>query len=181
MNIRQALTVSDLGANQHAANLPNAVDTLRKAEHVARHIFAVAGQEGIRFEGTADSWRQDWLQSERFVLLDVPESLLVERVCGRRTDPETGKVYHLNTNPPPTSEIAVQSLNAGGDASCSVASRNSRMKSPGTRVGRPLGRLPAGRHRRQPPASRSSPHAWRTRLSAPGFHLVNPSGLLADA
>ena len=30
-----------------------------------------------------------------FVLLNVPDSLLVERVVGRRTDPETGKIYHL--------------------------------------------------------------------------------------
>jgi adenylate kinase len=27
--------------------------------------------------------------------------LLVERVVGRRTDPETGKIYHLKYSPPP--------------------------------------------------------------------------------
>ena len=36
-----------------------------------------------------------------FVLLDVPEEVLVERVTGRRTDPETGKIYHMKFNPPP--------------------------------------------------------------------------------
>ena len=36
-----------------------------------------------------------------FLLLEVPDELLVERVIGRRSDPETGKIYHLKYNPPP--------------------------------------------------------------------------------
>ena len=36
-----------------------------------------------------------------FILLDVPEAILVERVTGRRTDPETGAIYHLKYKPPP--------------------------------------------------------------------------------
>jgi adenylate kinase len=36
-----------------------------------------------------------------FVLLNVPDELLVERVVGRRTDPDTGKIYHLKYSPPP--------------------------------------------------------------------------------
>jgi adenylate kinase len=39
------------------------------------------------------------------VLIEVPDQLLEERACGRRTDPETGKIYHLKYNPPPP-EIA---------------------------------------------------------------------------
>jgi adenylate kinase len=35
----------------------------------------------------------------------VPDSLLVERVVGRRMDPETGAIYHLKYNPPPA-EVA---------------------------------------------------------------------------
>ena len=27
--------------------------------------------------------------------------MLIERVVGRRMDPETGKIYHLTYNPPP--------------------------------------------------------------------------------
>lgn len=33
--------------------------------------------------------------------LNVPDSMLVERVVGRRTDPTTGRVYHLTFDPPP--------------------------------------------------------------------------------
>ena len=40
-----------------------------------------------------------------FLLLDVPEEVLVERVTGRRTDPETGKIYHMKFNPPPVDVV----------------------------------------------------------------------------
>ncbi len=39
------------------------------------------------------------------VVLDVPDDVIVERMSGRRTDPETGEVYHVTFNPPPA-EIA---------------------------------------------------------------------------
>ena len=39
------------------------------------------------------------------VALDVPGEAIVTRMSGRRTDPETGKVYHVAHNPPPA-EIA---------------------------------------------------------------------------
>ncbi|HEU0034055.1 MAG TPA: adenylate kinase [Kofleriaceae bacterium] len=35
------------------------------------------------------------------VLIEVPDALLEERATGRRTDPETGTIYHLKYNPPP--------------------------------------------------------------------------------
>lgn len=37
------------------------------------------------------------------VLIDVPEDALVRRLSGRRTDPETGRVYHVDHNPAPAS------------------------------------------------------------------------------
>lgn len=35
------------------------------------------------------------------LLLEVPDELIVERITGRRSDPETGAIYHLKFNPPP--------------------------------------------------------------------------------
>ena len=35
------------------------------------------------------------------LLLEVPDGLIEERVCGRRTDKATGQIYHLKYNPPP--------------------------------------------------------------------------------
>ena len=38
---------------------------------------------------------------DRVLLIEVPDSLIVERIVGRRTDPQTGTIYHLTFNPPP--------------------------------------------------------------------------------
>jgi adenylate kinase len=39
------------------------------------------------------------------VLIEVPDELIVERGVGRRTDPETGKIYHLKFDPPPADVV----------------------------------------------------------------------------
>lgn len=39
------------------------------------------------------------------LLLEVPDQLIVDRITGRRSDPETGEIYHLVFSPPPA-EIA---------------------------------------------------------------------------
>ena len=39
------------------------------------------------------------------VLIKVPDALIVKRITGRRSDPVTGAIYHLEFNPPPP-EIA---------------------------------------------------------------------------
>jgi len=40
------------------------------------------------------------------VLIEVPDALLEERAVGRRTDPETGTIYHLKYNPPPAAIVS---------------------------------------------------------------------------
>lgn len=40
------------------------------------------------------------------VLIEVPDALLEERAVGRRSDPETGAIYHLKYNPPPADIVA---------------------------------------------------------------------------
>ena len=41
------------------------------------------------------------VELDAVVLIEVPDALLEERAVGRRTDPETGTIYHLKYNPPP--------------------------------------------------------------------------------
>ncbi|KAL0211430.1 hypothetical protein P9112_009728 [Eukaryota sp. TZLM1-RC] len=36
-----------------------------------------------------------------FINLHVPDEVLIERICGRRMDPETGIIYHVVFKPPP--------------------------------------------------------------------------------
>lgn len=38
--------------------------------------------------------------------IDVPDSALIERITGRRTDPVTGTIYHLKFKPPPAEVLA---------------------------------------------------------------------------
>ena len=56
------------------------------------------------------------------VLLQVPDALLEERACGRRTDPETGTIYHLKYNPPPA-EIAGRLVHRKDDTVEAVTTR----------------------------------------------------------
>jgi adenylate kinase len=53
-----------------------------------------------RTEAQAKGMEEYFLIPNKCVLLDVPEEVLVKRVTGRRKDPETGTIYHLETNPP---------------------------------------------------------------------------------
>lgn len=47
--------------------------------------------------------------------LDVGVDTLVRRVTGRRSDPETGKVYHLEFAPPPNKEVAARLVRRSDD------------------------------------------------------------------
>jgi len=42
------------------------------------------------------------------VLIEVPDSLIVERITGRRSDPKTNKIYHVKFDPPPAGVDVVQ-------------------------------------------------------------------------
>ncbi len=42
------------------------------------------------------------------VLIEVPDALIVERTTGRRSDPKTGKIYHVKYDPPPAGLEVVQ-------------------------------------------------------------------------
>jgi adenylate kinase len=56
------------------------------------------------------------------VLIEVPDALLTERAVGRRSDPETGAIYHLTYNPPP-SEIAARLVHRKDDTVEAVTTR----------------------------------------------------------
>lgn len=50
------------------------------------------------------------------ILLEAPDDVLVERVVGRRIDPETGEIYHVAFNPPPSTEIAGRLISRSDDS-----------------------------------------------------------------
>jgi len=51
---------------------------------------------------------------ECVILLDVPDEELIKRVVGRRSDPETGKIYHVDYFPPPP-EVADRCIQRSDD------------------------------------------------------------------
>ena len=56
------------------------------------------------------------------VLLEVADALILERVIGRRSDPETGNIYHLKFNPPPP-EAEGRLVHRGDDTEAACTAR----------------------------------------------------------
>jgi adenylate kinase len=42
------------------------------------------------------------------LLIEVPDQLIVDRITGRRSDPKTGRIYHVKFDPPPAGVEVVQ-------------------------------------------------------------------------
>ena len=45
--------------------------------------------------------QQAQIAIDAILMFEVPESAILERITGRRMDPDTGAIYHLTFNPPP--------------------------------------------------------------------------------
>ncbi|KAA6365999.1 MAG: adenylate kinase, partial [Streblomastix strix] len=63
------------------------------------------------------------IEPTHVILLDVPDSELMDRALGRRLDPVTGKIYHIKTNPPPSGEIANRVIQRDDDKEEKVKNR----------------------------------------------------------
>jgi adenylate kinase len=67
-----------------------------------------------RTKAQAQALSDAGISADCFVFLNVPDEVLVERVVGRRTDPETGKIYHMKFSPP-TDETVITRLEQRSD------------------------------------------------------------------
>lgn len=76
-----------------------------------------------RTKSQADALHNSGILPDVFLLLDVPEDILIERVTGRRTDPLTGKIYHLTFNPPENDEVASRLVQRSDDTAEKVIVR----------------------------------------------------------
>ncbi len=71
----------------------------RCAPVLSQDGYPRSGSQGAALEAAG-------IHPELFLLLEVPDEVLVERVVGRRLDPETGKIYHLKFAPPPPEVVS---------------------------------------------------------------------------
>jgi len=61
-----------------------------------------------RTPGQAEALASAGVSADCFLFLNVPDEILVERVVGRRTDPVTGKIYHMTFSPPTDDEVTAR-------------------------------------------------------------------------
>lgn len=70
----------------------------------------------------AEAIEAENIRPDVFLLINVPDKLLVDRVVGRRSDPETGEIYHLTFKPPPA-EIVSRLVHRSDDTEEMVRNR----------------------------------------------------------
>lgn len=95
-------------------------------------LASPAAEQGVIFDGFPRTIAQaEALETilgdlgrgvDAVVLIDVPDRTIVQRMSGRRTDPETGEVYHIVSNPPPP-EIAPRVIQRVDDREDTVQRR----------------------------------------------------------
>ena len=68
-----------------------------------------------RTPAQAEALADAGVSADCFIFLNVPDEVLVERVVGRRTDPETGKIYHMTFSPPEDEEVLARLVQRSDD------------------------------------------------------------------
>jgi len=48
----------------------------------------------------ADAMKDNGIHVDYVLEIDVPDDMIVDRMCGRRSHPASGRVYHIKFNPP---------------------------------------------------------------------------------
>jgi adenylate kinase len=76
-----------------------------------------------RTKAQADALQRAGIIADVFLLLDVPDALLVERIVGRRVDPITNEIYHMKTRPPPSKAVEQRCLMRADDTEDAIKVR----------------------------------------------------------
>ncbi|XP_073117629.1 probable adenylate kinase 5, chloroplastic isoform X4 [Elaeis guineensis] len=76
-----------------------------------------------RSPSQAQSLERIGIRPDIYIVLDVPDEILIDRCVGRRLDPATGKIYHLKYFPPETEEVSARLITRSDDTQEKVKSR----------------------------------------------------------
>ena len=71
----------------------------------------------------AKALEEHGIVAEKFILIKVPDDVLVERVEGRRLDPETGKIYHIKFSPAEDDEVSKRLIQRSDDTAEKIKTR----------------------------------------------------------
>ena len=82
-----------------------------------------------RTKSQAEALTANGIVPDNVVMLDVPEDILLERVTGRRTDPATGKIYHMKYSPPENDEVASRLVQRSDDTAEKITIRYKEFQS----------------------------------------------------
>jgi adenylate kinase len=70
----------------------------------------------------AEALKEAGIEATLFLQLNVPDDVLIKRVTGRRLDPESGKIYHVEFDPPPA-DVAKRCIQRSDDTEEKIATR----------------------------------------------------------
>lgn len=101
------------------ALVPDALITQVVKDRLAREDVVANGWllDGFpRTRAQALSLQQSGIIPASFLVLDVPDEVVVARISGRRVDPKTGNTYHIDFSPPPPGVEVVQRADDTADA-----------------------------------------------------------------
>uniref|UniRef100_A0A7N0T106 adenylate kinase n=1 Tax=Kalanchoe fedtschenkoi TaxID=63787 RepID=A0A7N0T106_KALFE len=76
-----------------------------------------------RSAAQAQSLEKMKVRPDIYILLNVPDEVLVDRCVGRRLDPVTGKIYHIKNFPPESEEVRKRLVTRPDDTEEKVKSR----------------------------------------------------------
>lgn len=115
---KQVQTYTDQGALVPDALITQLVQDKLASDAVKERGWLLDGFP--RTKAQAVSLQMAGIIPTMFVVLKVPDEVVVGRISGRRTDASTGTVYHLEFNPPPPGVEVVQRAD---DNATTVAAR----------------------------------------------------------
>ncbi|XP_073004513.1 probable adenylate kinase 5, chloroplastic isoform X1 [Typha latifolia] len=76
-----------------------------------------------RSSSQAQSLERMNIRPDIYIVLDVPDDILIDRCVGRRLDPVTGKIYHLTNFPPESEDISTRLITRSDDTPDKAKSR----------------------------------------------------------
>jgi adenylate kinase len=77
------------------------LERIRKADCAKGFILDGFPRTRPQAEALDSAMRGAGVELEAVVLIEIPDQLVIDRLSGRRSDPQTGAIYHMIFNPPP--------------------------------------------------------------------------------